>query len=355
MTTLTDRTTARVVLDGVPRIGYDVHLCPFPGALYAVLQYTGNPVDYAMLMGASGAAFRRLFNRDDGGNIDLSYFGEAPYRRVFAALGYRWHFVPPEKNAMRAAIKESIGRGWPAISFGMIGPPEAGLVTGFAEDGEVLYGWSYFQDGHDGWTDAPPGRSQYYEKRGWFEGMASLPWQGLLIIDERLPSRPADRDTLVDALGWAIELACTARWPNLPAHVGGLAAYHAWANALEVDADYPPDNDAVMGTRCMVYGDQCTMLEERKVAAQYLRGMAQVAPEAAGPLASAADAYEAAGQFMFRLWPWDYAGFMSARAGLADPVQRRELASLVRETGAKEAEGVAQLERALDALKSHRD
>ncbi|MBX3000724.1 MAG: hypothetical protein KF893_19540 [Caldilineaceae bacterium] len=69
-------------------MGYDVHLCPFPGSLYACLIYLGDPVDYDYLMSVAGAPFRRLWNRDDGGNIDLSYLGDDPFHRVFDALGY---------------------------------------------------------------------------------------------------------------------------------------------------------------------------------------------------------------------------------------------------------------------------
>lgn len=343
--------TARTVLEGVPRIGYDVHLCPFPGSLYAYLQFTGDPTDYDYLMGVTGAAFRRMFNRDDGGNIDLSYFLEQPYQRAFQALGYRWHFVPAEKAAMIAAIRASIDRGKPVISFGIIGPPEAGLVTGYADEGEVLFGWNYFQEGQDGWTDAPKDRSAYYEKRGWFESMDSLPWQGLIVIDERLPERPSQRATLARTLEWAIELARTRRWPQWPDHVAGLAAYDAWADALEIDADYPPEDDKIMGVRCMVYGDQCTMLEERKAAARFLRQIVTAAPESAGALEAAAAAYQAAGEFVSKLWPWGFTGPMDARAGLADPRTRRELAGHVRAAKAKEVEGVAHLEVALSTIR----
>jgi hypothetical protein len=79
---------ARVILEGVPRVGYDIHLSPFPGSLHAVLQYTGDPCNYDYIMGVSGAAFRRFWNRDDGGNIDISYLGDTPFSRIFEALGY---------------------------------------------------------------------------------------------------------------------------------------------------------------------------------------------------------------------------------------------------------------------------
>ncbi len=82
------QTAARLVLAGVPRIGYDVHLSPFPGALYSWLQFMGDPADYDYLMGVTGACFRRLWNRDDGGNVDLMYLAPEPYARALRALGY---------------------------------------------------------------------------------------------------------------------------------------------------------------------------------------------------------------------------------------------------------------------------
>jgi len=101
---------SRSVLEGVPRVGFDVHLSPFPGTLHAYLQYTGDPQPYDYLMGVSGAAFRRLWNRDDGGSIGILRYENEPFRQVFAALGYAWHTVPADadKEAMLVAICESL-------------------------------------------------------------------------------------------------------------------------------------------------------------------------------------------------------------------------------------------------------
>jgi hypothetical protein len=64
-----------LVLPGVPKIGYSVATCPFPGSLRA-----------CFLMGVRGAAFRRFWNRDDDGNVDSSYFALEPaLRREIAA------------------------------------------------------------------------------------------------------------------------------------------------------------------------------------------------------------------------------------------------------------------------------
>ncbi|MBN1935032.1 MAG: hypothetical protein JW934_10225, partial [Anaerolineae bacterium] len=288
MTTRSKIYPERQILAGVPRIGFDIHLCPFPGALDAYLKYVSDPQDYDYLMGISGAAFRRLWNRDDGGNIDLSHLGDEPFRRVFDALGYEWRKVPAEKEAMIQAIKESLVRGRPAIAFGIIGPPEAGLVTGYAEDGAVLHGWSYFQDQ----------RERYYEQRDWFETMSMNGdrSESLILVGNRLPARPAAHEVLAASLEWALDLARTARRPNLPEHLSGLAAYDAWADALEVDADYSTHSGGTMDARVIIYGDQYVMVEERHEAARFLRRMKDVAPQAAADhLEAAATLYNQIG------------------------------------------------------------
>ena len=333
--------SSRVVLEGVPRAGYDVHMCPFPGSLVACLEYLGDPCDYDYLMGVTGAAFRRFWNRDDGGNVDLSYLGDEPFRRVFGALGYEWRAVPAEKEAMFQAVVESVDCGVPAISFGIIGPPEAGVVAGYDEDGQVLYGWSYFQEQ----------REHYYEKSDWFETMDENAGKGLIVIGHKRPTRPTDRVVFIASLEWAVDLERTARRPGRPEHVAGLAAYDAWAAALEVDADYPPDDPGVLDVRCMVYSDQVVMLKERQSAARYLRQMVRTAPEVAGHLNAAAAFYDQAGGLASTLWPWGGTTHHAAQQGLTDEEMRRELAGHVRAARAKEAQAVEHLEHALAELR----
>jgi hypothetical protein len=341
-----------MVLQGVPRIGYDIHLCPFPGTLYAYCKYVGDPQDYDYLMGITGAAFRRLWNRDDGGNVGILRYEGKPFRQAFTALGYDWRTVSVDagKSEMLAAIQESLEQGRPAISFGIIGPPEPGLVVGCDGDGGPLYGWSYFQDQ----------RERYYEQRDWFEAM-DVPSRvgqgsrvGLLIIGDRQLARPTDLEVLVSALQWALDLERTAHRPNLPDHLAGLAAYDGWADALEVDADYPPDDPLTMGTRVMVYGDQCVMVEERHEAARFLRRSARrieaVAPQATVHLEEAAALYDQVGNRVTPLWPWPIDPGAGAMQALADGRTRRALARHVRTARDKEAKAVDHLEQALAKL-----
>jgi hypothetical protein len=332
----------KLVLQGVPRIGYDIHLCPFPGTLYAYLKYVGDPQAYDYLMGITGAAFRRLWNRDDGGSVGILRYENEPFRQAFATLGYEWRTIPAdaEKGEMLAAIRDSLAHGRPAISFGIIGPPEPGLVVGCDEDDGPLYGWSYFQGQ----------RERYYERRDWFETMDVSGGLGLLVIGDRQPARPTDREVLVEALQWAIALERTAHRPNMPDHLAGLAAYDGWADALQVDADYPPDDPATMGTRVIVYGDQCVMVEERHEAARFLRRMKTVASEAADHLEAAAALFEQVGDRVTPLWPWPIDPGAGAMRALADAGKRRELAGHIRAARDKEARAVEHLEQALAAL-----
>ena len=142
----------------------------------------------------------------------------------------------------------------PPISFGIIGPPEAGIIAGYQGECDVLFGWSYFQEG----------RERYYEKADWFETMEKGAGKGLIIIGAKTPERLSERELLVSSLEWAIDLERTPKRARSPNHICGLAAYDGWADGLEVDADYPIDNDQVMETRSMVYGDQVTMVWERR-------------------------------------------------------------------------------------------
>ena len=176
---------------------------------------------------------------------------------------------------------------------------------------------------------------------------------GVFQSSERTP-RPDPRTLLVSSLEWAIDLERTARRPEKPDHVAGLAANAAWADALEVDADYPTDDVPERFTRVMVHGDQCTMTSERHNAAGFLRKMIKAVPDLEEPIVThlnaAADLFDA-DDGMAVLWPWSYDMGPDAQIGLADPAARRKIATVLRANGAREAKAVGHLEQALAVLK----
>jgi hypothetical protein len=309
----------------------------------SALRYIGQPTDFDFIAATSGAAFRRFWEKDDGGNVDLMYLGEEPIRRLFRALNRDVTIVPgKDRDAMLRAIKESIGKGRPVVAFGIIGPPEAGLITGYDRGGDVLMGWSYFQDG------SKPG---YYQQSDWH---ARGKWAGdmgcVIIGDRKRWPDPSKRETLLETLKWAIDLSRTPARPEVRGHLAGLAAYDAWADGLEVDADYPKDDDGILATRVMVHGDQCCMLDDRRGAVGFLRQMAKEAPAAKADLLAAADLYEQA--VGAKTWPWGHEMGPAAQAGLADPQTRRTIAAEVRKARDAEAKAVELLEKAVAAMEA---
>ncbi|HET7768462.1 MAG TPA: hypothetical protein VFN74_06765 [Chloroflexota bacterium] len=345
----------RMVLPGVPEIGYHVHLNPFNGSLVACLRYlelgayVGRRGTYDYLEAITGAAFRRFWNRDDGGNVDLMYLAPEPYRRAFRALGLAFRVVPDtDRPAMVAAVKESIAQGKPVLAFGIVGPPECGLVTGYDAEGDVLIGRSYFSD--ETQPAAPHGG--YYERDLWFERMGRGWGGGLIVLGEKA-TQPSEREILRETLDWAIQLARTPRRTQRPNHSCGLIAYEDWATALEVDADYPAEERHTMTTRTMVHADQVTMLCERRSAARYLRSLIDVASEQAfEQLFAAATLYDQVADFEQRLWPWGHSMGPEVGEALVRRDVRLALAREVLRAAAREVRAVEHLERARAVLRS---
>ncbi|MFH1569666.1 MAG: M56 family metallopeptidase, partial [Gemmatimonadota bacterium] len=150
----------RRVLEGVPRMASHTdrwrftHFCH---ALDVSLQYLGEPEQYDRLMALSGAGLRMAWAPQmwDGGNSDplgMARQTLEPMRRALWGAGYR--MVPvarvqadgwpqdilqaetrrlsgelTDEAGFRRRILESIDRGRPVIAFGVIGPPEACVIT----------------------------------------------------------------------------------------------------------------------------------------------------------------------------------------------------------------------------------
>jgi len=134
--------------------------------------------------------------------------------------------------------------------------------------------------------------------------------------------------------------------------VCGLAAYDAWADGLEVDADYPLDDPKVLETRAMVHCDQCVMLHERGSAAQFLRQMALAVPEAADHLSAAAVLYEETAAFGSGVWRWGHWADATTQQEFAQADSRHKMAGVIRQAREKEVLAVAELEQALADLRA---
>jgi hypothetical protein len=258
------------------------------------------------------------------------------------------------EEEMRRRIVESIrDRGRPVLGYGVVGPPEASIITGFDEGGDVLIGWSFFQGipGLNAGVETEP--SGYFRKRDWYPSTECL----LVIGDKQ--ARPALGDTYREALRWALKVARTPMVkpePDAPEWYqhrhNGLAAYTAWAEHLLRDADFPAGDDATLRAHHQVHNDAVgAVAEARWYGSQFLI-------QASDPdhlhyrmcedLLHAAALYAGEHDLMWKLW--DLAGGNGnphAHKHMADPAARRQMADIVLEAREKDASALAHIEKAL--------
>ena len=337
-------------LEGAEAVGWDKCCECFAGSLAVVMRYLGEDITDDYAMGITGAAFKTLWGMPwFMANCAILVLGEEPIERAFAALGYGYTYVPRSEDheataqAWREAIVRSIDAGRPLMARGIVGPPEACVVTGYEQDGNVLHGWSYFQED----------QTKPFRAEGWFDQCF-----GLILVGDR-QSDPTQRAVLSGTLEWALKLARTpevlAPTDEGPLRVVlGLAAYDEFAAGLERDADFPAGDLEVLTSRlCPVANDGIFQICcKRFAAARFLTGVAGWGLPGTDALLEAAAAYQQEAEVWQRaggMVPWTGSPEQE-RLRIADPMLRRTLAGVVREAKALEAEAVQHLEVAQQAL-----
>jgi hypothetical protein len=358
---------------GGPRCPEDID---FPSVMRAVMEYLGENIgcnhcsppgpnwglrcSYGYFCGVTGIAFLTAWKpgwqEDNFTPENLPGEPGDMVRRAFEAIGYGYEIVTRDAGeaAYREKLKDSIReRGRPAIGFGIIGPPAAALITGYDEDGDVLTGWSFFQNepafaqGVE-YEPSDSGVPAYFRKRDWF---ASI--QDLVLVGEKGP-KPDQGQVCEKGLKLALEVI---RTPEVRGVTTGLAAYSAWAADLLRDEDFPLDQEAILQQRHRAHDFGVGSLAEgRWYGAQWLLGaFEKVHYDAAEPLLKAAGCFAAEHELMWKLW--NLAGGIGSPEAwrkFADPRVRREMHPIILQAQAKEAEAAGLIEEALGKLVASR-
>lgn len=378
----------RFVLENVPRVHFyeGGKRCPediiIPSVMRAILEYLGDedygckhcPVrgqackvhcTYSFLVGVSGAAaFLSWKEGWHGDNPALFYMSDdagAVERHIFEAIGYAYEAVMKEDGRdneaiFRQRIIESLDRGMPVLGYGVIGPPEPSIITGYDEGGDVLIGWNFFQNFPDFNAGVEFEPSGYFRKRDWFKDT-----ENLLIIGEKRP-KPSLPEISRDTLRWLLKVTRTPMVrlePDAPEWYrnrhNGLAAYDAWADHLLRDAEWPTDDEATLRAHHQIHNDAIgTVAEARWYGSVFLAEIAE--HFAAGPnhpgttehVLHAAACYAAEHDLMWTIW--ELAGGIGnpdAFRAMADPAKRRAMADIVRQARDKDAAAAEHIERAL--------
>lgn len=287
------KTEDSMVLYGVPKVSYfkekEVEVTPFISSLRACLTYIGQEVSYARLLAGSGAAFRMIWNTHewDGGNVDIMGMHKDPFeplKRAFAAAGRAYTLLPKAADLSNKAesiqfIKHEIDAGRPLIGFGIIGPPEACVITGYRENGEVLLGWNFFQEMPEWKGSCETEDCGYFIRRNWYEHSETV---ALMAVGDPIEA-PDEKTFLKQTLEFALEVMET---PQVGIRAAGFAAFQEWAKAISDDAEFSENTLLpLLFTRLMCQSDAFTMVSEgRAYAGWFMKEEAEKLPELADKL-----------------------------------------------------------------------
>lgn len=341
------------ILLGVPKVEYKWEECtPFPSCLHACLNYMGQDISYAYLMAASGAAFRLRWNKNewDGGNVDICLIYEdvqEAFSRSFAAAGRSCRFLKREdsdKQGFINFIKSEIKEGRPVIALGIVGPPEACIVTGYQDDGNSLLGWNFFQHRPEYNRGTSFHESGYFISDTWWENEGTVM---LMSIGETQSSIVSDKEILLNAVNvtdhkpiiqkCGCEIAC------------GQEAYKAWASQIEDDRQFGDNITLVLlNVRFMCQIDAQSMVGEgRWHAAEYLKAVAKRHAEVSEMCYEAASCFckasEAASRKMYAV----LGEHESEEAGIrhfAKADTRKQIVELIKEAAENEYRAITLVE-----------
>jgi hypothetical protein len=280
----------------------------------------------------------------------------APERHIFEAIGYEHEWIAKEEGhedeaLFRARIAESIQRGMPVLGYGVIGPPEPSIIAGYDEGGDVLIGWSFFQDGS---TEREP--TGYFRKRDWFESTECL-----LIIGDKV-DKPSLDETCRTALGWMLQVArvpMVRPEPEAPEWYrhrhNGLAAYDAWAEHLLRDEEWPADGEALLRAHHRIHNDAVgTVAEARWYGSVFLAQLVEGFVAGPGKRGTQAEVLHAAACYAAEhdlMWEvWELAGGIDnpeAHRAMADPDVRRAMVDIIRQARDQDMLAAQHLEQAL--------
>jgi len=221
-------------------------------------------------MGCSGAAFATTIDLEGFDPLAAAPRDAATLERAARAAGVRLDDVPPPydeelRELVGARIREAIDEKLPPLIRGAVGPPEYGLIVGYADDGRFLVR-TFFDR-----TDKP-------SEIGWPEFVDTEHGAPVFLDRVGAPDRPR---SAIGGLDAAIEAA--------PASDGALTG---WATALRDDArwaDTKHAGSAAFADRAM----RTVFVDKRRAAARFLRGLRSLFASMPGAdLLRAAESYD---------------------------------------------------------------
>jgi hypothetical protein len=222
----------------------------------------------------------------------------------------------------------------------VVGPTDCCILTGYDEGGQVLLGWSTYQDIPDDHTE-PHDSTGYFRKTGWHDNLA-----GTILLGQK-GEPPQPRAVYLDALKWALHLL---RTPTIGGKRTGLAGLQTWAEEMTDEQYFPAGNDELIGWRYVSAAVNMTMLRDHCTAAPFLRQAMEAVPGFKPALIQAAGCYDEVAQIRAGMDDLIGDNFSEpAMRAIHDPAARRAYAEKILQIREREAEAAGHIERLLQA------
>ena len=286
-----------VVLYGVSKVEYGPNGCtPYPMCVKSCANYLGQDVSLDFTMAATGAAFRLTWDTTswNGGNVDIIHTFDSPeetYKLGIEALGRDFQIITRtntpcdvkfasrnnsnEKSDFIKFIKTEIDKGFPCIALGIIGPPEACIVTGYRENGETLLGWNFFQDFTEFATDIKMDESGYFISSKWWDNNDTIALISLGEKDKPLITNKAIIVNAIKVMTGRHDIKAGKTFAK------GISAYDAWRQSILDESSFPPNAILpILAERLMCQGDAMDcLIDGRRNAAIFIKKLSEKLPQ----------------------------------------------------------------------------
>ena len=364
---------ARSVLADVPRLSFGPQSDLFCSALQIALRHGGDEVEYPELLCTSGRAFLICWSDEmffwdrhmEAPDADPEHYLRGDYEsaaRALAAAGYDGqvivnsdcsHLEPRADTAaesgpaVRELVLASIGNGRPVVAAMSISAtrwaPEWTLLTGFDDDGDVVTGWSCFQEDEQEQAELSFEDAGYFRKTDWEKDT-------LAAVRIREPLSPAPERDAVERQSLDLGV-CHSQGAEV-GHTGwGFEAYERWAQALQAEDIVDLDEDTLRGRLDYHTHFVGHLAAQKWYTACFLKDM-QTKVWSLSDILHAAACYARIHELMWEVWKVAGGYWRDRDAEVTkfrDPAARAQIAALITEAQGLDEAAVEHLEGGLAA------
>ncbi len=354
----------RKVLENVMEVGFHTagkdNRCPesfpFPACLASALRYVGEDYPWQTIkahdqewklnmanvefLGASGMAFGLLWSKEHCMScMDLTQINShnETIHNAFNWAGYKMDILEKtetsdEELIWKEKIIETIDQNVPVLAFGVIGPPECCIITGYDESGEVIIGWNYFQNEHDDFE-----ATGQFRKRNWYNDT----WK-LVIIKEKIEPSLTSKQILKNGLD-------IMRKEESDGYYAGFKAYDAWINFLKNKDIETLDDKQVKEMHSLHSALVGSYAEARSWGGSFLERLTYFEPEINDELLECSKKFKDIHDLMWEIWGvlggyWDKEAWLKFR----ESDLREKIISILEQAKKKDKEVVSVLEIVLN-------